>query len=179
MNHSPRTITVLTAAALGAVGFASVSFEPAIAGRPAVHASAQLVDASGTPVGWARLVEDANGTVHVSVEATGLSRGEHGIHLHAVGSCVTPSFASAGGHHNPFGMAHGDHAGDLPNLDANVEGRGHLHAATDGATLTAGPTSLFDGDGSAIVIHASPDDFVSQPTGNSGARVACGVIVLG
>ena len=97
---------------------------------------------------------------------------------------ATLTFASAGTHHNPAGALHGlddpagAHAGDLPNLIVNGEGRGHLDVVSDRATLSAGRLSVFDGDGSAIVIHAFEDDQQStSPTGNSGGRVACGVIV--
>jgi Cu-Zn family superoxide dismutase len=116
------------------------------------------------------------------VQVEGLAPGRHGIHLHAIGQCVGPAFASAGGHHNPLGVQHGldnpagAHAGDLPNLEVNVAGRGHLDAVSHHAALSDGPVSLLDADGSAIVIHASEDDQVTNPTGNSGARIACGVI---
>jgi Cu-Zn family superoxide dismutase len=148
----------------------------------ASSARATLVDGTGATVGWALFTEDATGRLHLDVQVAGLSAGRHGTHLHAVGSCVGPAFASAGGHHNPLGAEHGldnpagAHAGDLPNLDVNVAGRGHLAATTDRATLSMGPVSLLDGDGSAIVIHAAEDDQVTNPTGNSGARIACGVI---
>jgi Cu-Zn family superoxide dismutase len=143
----------------------------AVAASGATHASARIVDAAGDTIGWARFVED---------EA--LAPGRHGIHLHSVASCVGPAFTSAGGHHNPLGMEHGlanaagAHAGDLPNLMVNVMGHGHLQAVSDRATLSSGPVSLFDRDGSAVIIHAAMDDQVTNPTGNSGARVACGVI---
>ncbi len=154
----------------------------AVVAGGASHASARLLDGAGQPVGWAMFVEDSTGSVHVNVKVDGLSEGLHGIHLHAVGRCVVPAFTSAGGHHNPLGAQHGlgepagAHAGDLPNLEVNGAGRGRLDGVTDLATLSAGPLSLFDGDGSAIIIHAGPDDQVTDPTGNSGARIACGVI---
>jgi Cu-Zn family superoxide dismutase len=149
--------------------------------RGATHASATLVDAAGKAIGTARLVEDAAGTLHVNVHVEGLTTGLHGVHLHAVGAC-TPTFAAAGGHHNPLARQHGldnpqgAHGGDLPNLVVNEAGIGRFAGTTDRATLTAGPKTLFDADGSSIVIHADPDDQVTDPTGNSGARVACGVI---
>lgn len=150
-------------------------------GNGAGHASAALVDVDGNEVGFAQFTEDATGMLHVSVHVKGVSPGQHGIHLHAVGSC-TPTFAAAGGHHNPLGRQHGlqnpngAHAGDLPNLEVNAAGVGRLVGTTDRATLSAGPTTLFDADGSAVIIHAGPDDQVSDPTGNSGGRIACGVI---
>ena len=155
----------------------------AVAASGATHASAAIIDGSGAEVGRATFVEDATGRLHVNVHVTGLTPGLHGTHLHAIGQCVGPAFTSAGGHHNPLGAQHGldnplgAHAGDLPNLTVNANGQGHLDAWTEGATLSPGPVSLFDSDGSAIVIHASQDDQVTNPTGNSGARVACGVIV--
>ena len=152
----------------------------AVAAGGAVHASAEIVNTTGDVVGWAKFTEDATGTLHVNVHVAGLTPGLHGIHIHSAAACVlgtTPAFSSAGPHHNPLGALHGRHAGDLPNLVANVAGRGHLNATSDGATLSPGQVSLFDSNGSAIVIHANPDDHVTNPTGNSGARVACGVIV--
>ena len=154
----------------------------------ASHAGASLVDVTGASVGWARLVEDAAGTVHVSVHVKGLTPGLHGIHIHRVGDC-TPPFTAAGSHYNPGGLLHGldsssgPHAGDLPNLVVNEAGVGHLDTTTDRVTLTDGPTTLFDTTagqvGSALVIHAGPDDQVTDPTGGSGGRIACGVIVAG
>ena len=146
------------------------------------HAEARIIDGTGQTIGWAQLTEDAAGQLHMNVQVAGLTIGRHGIHLHAIGQCVGPAFASAGGHHNPLGAEHGldnpagAHAGDLPNLVVNVAGRGHLDAVSHHATLSSGPVSLFDADGSAIVIHAFEDDQVTNPTGNSGVRVACGVI---
>ena len=150
-------------------------------GGRALRASATLYDASGQVIGTARLVEDATGTLRVKVNVKGLSPGLHGIHLHAVGSCA-PTFAAAGGHHNPLGRQHGldnplgAHGGDLPNLVVNPAGVGRLAATTDRATLAPGPATLFDADGSSIIIHANPDDQLTDPTGNSGGRIACGVI---
>lgn len=173
-THRVRTRAVLAVVALAGIGVTE-RIGSASADGGALHASATLVDASGAEVGVALLTEDGTGTVHVNVHVAGLTTGEHGIHIHQTGKC-TPSFLAANGHHNPGGAPHGAHAGDLPNLVVNVAGRGHLNATTDRATLSAGPLSVFDGDGSAVIIHADPDDYVTQPTGNSGGRVACGVI---
>jgi superoxide dismutase, Cu-Zn family len=148
----------------------------------AEHASAVLRDANGDVIGFAKFVEDGTGIVHVNVHVQGLVPGLHGIHIHAVGNCTAPAFTSAGSHHNPLGDQHGldnpdgPHAGDLPNLTVNEAGVGHLNTTTDLVTLSSGPTTLFDADGSALVIHANTDDQVTDPTGNSGGRIACGVI---
>lgn len=152
----------------------------------ATHAGATLVDGTGAEIGWVRLTEAGDGRLHVNVKVAGLTAGLHGIHFHGVASCVGPAFTSAGTHHNPLGAAHGlddpygAHAGDLPNLTVNIAGRGHLDAVSDRATLTSGPTSLFDANGSAVIIHALEDDQqATSATGNSGARVACGVVIAG
>lgn len=152
-------------------------------GNGARHASAALLDPAGNVVGEAKFTEDAAGKLHVNVKVEGISPGLHGIHLHAVGSC-SPTFAAAGGHHNPLARQHGldnpsgAHSGDLPNLVVNGAGRGHLDAVSDRATLSPGPATLFDADGSSVIIHAAEDDQMTDPTGNSGGRIACGVIML-
>ena len=149
------------------------------------HAHGTFVDASGATIGSVRLSQDRHGIVHVNVKVKGLTSGLHGIHIHAVGACA-PTFAAAGGHYNPLGLEHGldnpngPHAGDLPNLVVNENGNGRLNAKTDRVTLTAGLATLFDADGSALIIHANPDDQVTNiGNGGSGARIACAVIVPG
>jgi len=145
------------------------------------QATADLKKASGETVGRTRLWEDADG-VRILVRVQGLPPGQHGIHLHAVGKCDPPDFASAGGHFNPAGKQHGlknpagSHAGDLPNLEVAADGKGRLNYVTKLATLASGPTSLLGPDGAAVVIHANPDDEVTDPSGNSGGRIACGII---
>lgn len=157
--------------------------------RGASHASASITNAAGETIGWARLVEDSAGTVHVNVHVKGLKPGLHGIHIHGIAACG-PTFAAAGGHYNPLARQHGllnaagAHAGDLPNLIVNEDGVGHLDATTEGVTLTNGPTTLFDTTagavGSSFIIHANEDDQVTDATnGNSGGRIACGVIMAG
>ena len=179
--RSPRTPVLGGLFGLLLIG-ASIGVAGA-AGPP--HASATVVDAAGNPIGWAKLTEDANGRLHLNVQVDGLPPGRHGVHLHAAGLCEGPLFASAGGHHNPLGAQHGldspagPHAGDLPNLTVNGAGRGHLDATSHHATLSPGPVSLLDANGSAIVIHEFEDDQSTNPTGNSGGRIACGVIDAG
>lgn len=147
-------------------------------GVSTVAASATMVDTTGAPVGTATLRREGAG-VRVEMEVRGLPAGEHGVHLHAVGRCDMPSFTSAGGHFNPGGAQHGTrnpagpHAGDLP--DATGGATTTYSATTTRVTLDEGTTSVFDADGTAIVIHASGDDDVTDPSGNSGARIACGV----
>jgi Cu-Zn family superoxide dismutase len=153
-----------------------------------LFATASLVDTQGRAVGTAHFTEasGANGVVNIQVRVNGLPAGAHGIHVHAVGIANpsdSPAFASAGGHFNPENRQHGlnnpegAHAGDLPNLVVNANGRGTLNATTDRLTLSAGPRSVFDADGSALIIHANADDQTTNPTGNSGGRIAGGVIV--
>jgi len=145
-------------------------------------AFAVLSDANGREIGIANFTEDRIGLVHVNVRASGLSPGQHGIHIHEKGNC-SPEFAAAGAHFNPLGKKHGlnnpdgPHAGDLPDLQVDENGVGHLNTTTDLFTISPGPTTLFDSDGSAIVIHTGPDDQVTDPAGNSGDRIACGVIM--
>ncbi|MCB0194390.1 MAG: superoxide dismutase family protein [Anaerolineae bacterium] len=139
------------------------------------EATAELADVDGNVVGQATLVSGAEG-LQIQVELTGLNttEGEHGIHVHEVGSC-TPDFTAAGGHYNPFGAEAGQAAGDmnLQNMDLAADGSGSFEFTSDALTLGAGEATLFDDDGSAIVVHAEPNDEV----GGAGARLACGIIV--
>jgi Cu-Zn family superoxide dismutase len=182
-----RRRIVSLAAAIGAAVAILGAVSGTAAGGGATRASATIVDTSGAAIGWAKLVEDGAGIVHVNVHVEGLTPGLHGIHIHAIAAC-SPTFAAAGGHYNPFARQHGlanalgAHAGDLPNLIVNEDGVGHLDTTTDRVTLTNGPTSLFDTTfgavGSALIIHANEDDQVTDATnGNSGGRIACAAIV--
>ncbi|HLO19437.1 MAG TPA: superoxide dismutase family protein [Sphingomicrobium sp.] len=136
-----------------------------------------LINSSGQTIGSVRAWE-AHGSVSFRVSATGMPHGLHGIHVHAVGRCDPPDFASAGPHWNPWGMKHGmnnlagPHAGDLPNVAVSANG------VLD-AIVTLSATSmdkLVDHDGAAIVIHAQFDNYETDPDGGSGARIACAVI---
>lgn len=138
-------------------------------------ARATLVNAAGETVGLARFTQRRDGAVHVVVQVSGLTTGLHGIHVHAVGACA-PTFAAAGGHFNPDGLHHANHAGDLGNFRVPASGRAVYSQTSANFTLSGGHYTLFDFDGSALVIHAGEDDLVTDPAGNSGARVACGVI---
>jgi superoxide dismutase, Cu-Zn family len=176
MSTSPLVKRALLAAGglTVVVGALAVNIQQSSADSGALHARAVIRNASGDQIGFAKFVEDASGRVHVNVKVSGLASGLHGIHIHNTGLCAP--FGAAGTHHNPAGAAHGNHSGDLPNLAVNGDGHGRLNATTDDATLSGGPLSVFDANGSAIVIHARPDDYQTDPTGNSGDRIACGVI---
>lgn len=145
-------------------------------------ATAIMKDGNGNNVGLATFTEDTSGLVHINVSVKGLTPGLHGIHIHETGNCTGPSFTSAGGHYNPLGKEHGlnnpkgPHAGDLPNLNVGEDGTGHMNVTTDRVTLSPGPTTLFTANGTSLVIHAGPDDQMTNPAGNSGARIACGII---
>lgn len=148
-------------------------------------ATAEIKDAQGMTVGNATLMSTESGAVKISVQLHGFSAaaGEHGVHIHAVGKCEGPAFASAGAHFNPTGAKHGlnnpegPHAGDLPNLLVNADGSASFEAPTNRISLdSSSANSIFDADGSALVIHAQPDDLMTDPSGNSGTRIACGVL---
>lgn len=145
-------------------------------------ASAALQRSDGAGVGEARLVGQGSDLV-LRVRARGLPPGPHGIHIHAVGRCDPPDFMSAQGHWNPGQRAHGSanpagmHAGDLPNLQIGANGEGSVAFRLDPAAAGSDAATLFDDDGAAVVIHAAADDLLTDPSGNSGARIACGVLV--
>lgn len=121
-------------------------------------------------------------SIRVRVEAMGMSPGAYGAHVHAVGRCDAPDFTSAGPHWNPAGRQHGKnnpqgmHHGDLPNLTVGTDGRGSFEVTIPGGRIAGGSHPLLDGDGAAVVIHAGPDDYRTDPSGNSGARIACGIL---
>jgi Cu-Zn family superoxide dismutase len=139
-------------------------------------------DASGQSLGALRLEQTATG-VRVSGDLAGIPAGMHGIHFHQVGRCDGSDFASAGGHFNPAQRKHGlenpagPHAGDLPNVVVPSSGRVSVELLTPRITLDgATSTGVFDADGTALVLHAAADDQRTDPSGNSGARIACAVI---
>ena len=142
-----------------------------------------LIGAQGQTLGMANLEQTAAGVL-ISVSASGISEGEHAIHIHEKGICdATGGFASAGGHFAPGGTAHGfrdakgHHAGDMPNLFAGADGKLRAQVLNSAVTLgEAGEGALFDADGSALVIHGGADDYATQPSGAAGSRIACAVI---
>jgi superoxide dismutase, Cu-Zn family len=143
-------------------------------------AQAQLARGDGAVMGTASIVAGPRGRATLLVSVAGLTPGDHGIHLHTTGKCEGPDFSSAGGHLNPTGREHGlrnpqgSHLGDMPNLSAVANGTATLSLDL-GMSWRALRDQLFDADGTALVIHAGPDDQVTDPSGNSGGRVSCGV----
>ena len=144
---------------------------------PIAAPPAALVNASGQPIGSVTPAQTSGG-VSLTISANGLPHGLHGVHVHAVGRCDGPSFDSAGPHWNPAARKHGlqnpegAHAGDLPNITASSRGIARDIVVLGGASLAG----LADSDGSALVIHAQADDYLTDPSGNSGGRIACAVL---
>lgn len=143
-------------------------------------ASATLTRTNGVPAGTVQLLANGN-QLSLVVAVNGLPEGAHGFHLHTTGSCKAPDFSSAGGHLNPTGKDHGSlspggsHLGDLPNLE--VGSRNITTTTIDLNDDRAQVLSwLFDDDGTAVVVHADADDYMTNPSGNAGSRIACGVL---
>jgi superoxide dismutase, Cu-Zn family len=145
-------------------------------------ASANLVDTEGRSIGEARLQQTPHGIL-LKLDLRNATPGIHGLHIHDVGRCDRPSFESAGGHFNPSGRQHGflnprgPHAGDLPNIEVPTTTHHSVEYLVADVTLEPGTRSLLDTNGTAIVIHAGKDDYMSDPAGESGDRLACGQIV--
>ena len=146
------------------------------------RAMSGLLDKDGKAVGSATFAEDRVG-LRVELRVVGLPAGLHGVHVHAVGKCEGPEFTTAGGHFNPASKVHGTlstngpHAGDLGNLEVKKDGTGLLSVLTPHLSLVPGAsTNVAASGGLAIVVHAQADDEKTDPSGNSGARIACGVI---
>jgi len=164
-------MTLLSACAMSGEGpaGATAATEPA--------AIATLRDAQGAEKGTVTITAAGADMLRVAVAATGLPSGPHAFHIHTIGLCEAPGFTTAGGHWNPAMRQHGAdnpmgaHAGDMPNLNVGGDGRASATATVPG-TLDA----LLDSDGAAAMIHAAADDYKTDPTGNAGARLACGVL---
>jgi Cu-Zn family superoxide dismutase len=143
-------------------------------------AGALLKDANGNEVGKVTLISTPSGLL-ISLDLTAIPAGEHAFHIHAVGKCEPPDFKSAGPHFNPDETKHGlmnpegPHAGDMPNLHVPADRKLQVEVLNPAVTLSA-ESALLDTDGAAIVIHASADDYKTDPAGNAGDRIACGIV---
>jgi len=154
---------------------------PLLAGCAAIEpqggAPMALVNSAGQSIGTVRAWQTAGG-VSFRISAAGLPHGIHGLHVHAVGRCDPPDFTSAGSHWNPLSRQHGmnnpagPHGGDLPNVEVAANGVLTATVTLPGASMA----SLLDADGAALVLHAAADDYKTDPSGNSGARIACAVL---
>jgi Cu-Zn family superoxide dismutase len=173
-----KMLMLAGAAAIALVGCASRDADVATSSEP-TDARAEIRDPSGRTVAVATATRAVD-RLRVRVEATGLAPGSYGAHVHAVGRCDPPGFESAGPHWNPTARQHGSqnpqgpHLGDLPNLLVGANGEGSFEFTIAVGRL-AGANRMMDEDGAALVIHANPDDYRTDPSGNSSARIACGV----
>lgn len=176
MTLSPVTSALFALATLAALPAAA---QTAAQPGPSPAAQAAVADASGKALGTVTFTKFPHGII-VHGQLEGLSPGWHGLHIHENGAC-TPNFAAAGGHFGAAGSKHGleaekIHYGELPNIWANDAGKAGFEAITHMVSLTDGADGLFKPGGTAIVVHAKADDYLSQPAGNSGDRIGCGVI---
>ena len=172
MSYSKLVLVFLSALLCSTVAFGQ--------GAPK-SAHADIVNAQGQNIGSAKIVPAKKGA-KIEVNVSQLPPGKHGIHIHAVGKCDGPAFTTAGGHLNPDTKKHGKdnpegpHAGDLLMIEAKADGTAKATLLDTMVTLGDGPNSVFHEGGTSIVIHEKEDDYKTDPAGNSGARIACGVI---
>ena len=190
-RRSPLSTRSLSALALGAallttgcamsVNTSEAHDHAAMSMAPGQMAVASLGPTQGNNARGLIMFHAMGDHLMVHAQLSGLKPGaEHGFHLHEKGDCASTDGTSAGGHFNPDGQPHGPqgaahHAGDMPALKADADGKVDVKFMLHGPTLTAGPASI---NGRSVIVHANPDDYTTQPTGNSGARIACGVIAV-
>ncbi len=165
---------------LGAAAIAA--FLPAAALAQQVSASANMIDLQENEVGTVTFNSTRSGMLHVVVELTGLPPGPHGFHVHEAGDCsIADGFSTAGGHYagdHSHGVQSDDgpHPGDFPNIHVAENEVAKLEIFTDRLTIDGEENPLMDEDGSAVIVHSGADDYTSQPSGEAGDRIACGVV---
>ncbi len=175
MNKKIASVALASLSLLGAC--ATVTPQEATS----ILARASLTNPAGQSVGSVEIVQ-SGATLMLRANVSGQVAGEHGVHLHTTGKCEAPAFTSAGGHLNPTAHQHGNlnpagpHVGDLPNIVVGADGSGRIESPLMGSANDF-TTNVFDTDGTAIVLHAGPDDYKTDPSGNSGGRIACGVLI--
>ncbi len=175
------THTIAGFAVIGLLACGGQARGPEGTSLPQPSATATLHDSTGSRVGLATFSE-STGAVQLGLSVSGLSPGLHGMHVHETGTCTPPTFESAGGHFNPASKQHGTrnpagpHAGDLPNLVVDADGSADTTYTVSSSLLAPGETSMLGTDKRAFVIHADADDETTDPSGNSGDRMVCGVI---
>ncbi len=168
-------------AAMAAIGRAQTPAAAGTTGVQGLTAAATFIDGERRTIGQARLQQTPHGVL-LKIELTNATPGIHAVHVHKVGKCDVPSFESAGDHVDTAAQKHGflnpagPHAGDLPNLDVPASNKLSVEYLVADVTLSSGPRSLLDADGSALVIHAGKDDYATDPSGGAGDRLACAII---
>lgn len=178
MTSRSSTGLVMTGSLLGLAMLGGCSMGEGMDGGSPLAASAvaSLQTAGGANVGRA-VATTENAGIRIMLDVRGMPPGEHGVHVHTVGRCEGPGFETAGGHWNPGATQHGTrnpagpHAGDLPNLTVGADGTGTLSMVLPAGSID----TMLDADGAAFVVHATADDLATDPSGNSGGRIACGV----
>lgn len=175
-------MSIILSALLVAGGCAGKEKTMPVSGEKVKSVAAPILNTEGEEIGEVSFVESGDG-VTISIQAEGISPGVHGVHIHETGVCTPPDFKSAGGHFNPMKKEHGFdnpkgfHLGDLPNIEVGDDGIISVKVTTAELTLEKNAAnSILDQDGSALVIHESEDDYKTDPSGNSGDRIACAAV---